>query len=546
MNDFNRPIFPRDGQVSTCRFGYFTYRLRSRLRSIALFIALLPAVVALQACKSPQERAAVLAQQADVYAAAGNLVAARQAISQAIALREDQPAYHQLLGAIALKSNDTMGAYRAFSRALEFDATNRMALAYVANIGVQIGQLSDAEEAADKLLTLEPNAVPAMQVKGMIALSKEKYDDAMAMADKIIAIAPSDEAAAIIKARSLAKTGKAEDALKLIDAAMLVSQKSPALITNKLNIYRYLKQPEGMAPLLGDVVRLSKGNPVYRLDQVNLLYKIGQTEQARAAAMELLKAGSRDPSDYRTLQRIWWQYDKTPISEASARGVSAWSEPLAVVQTVRYLFQIGDLKMADAVLRNAPANAQPLIASLKARLFAASGRQAEARQQIDALLEKDDHDVDALLLRTQILMKANQIDAAIEAAQLAQVNDPLDPETYVVLADIYRSSKADWRARQVFEDGLKNLPQNFYLLEKYTQYLHQLGDKGRAVSVTRAFARAVPSATKAWEVMGAQCQWAGDQACLQNAYQGFAAAKTSYMVDDTPGTPPNRGLFGRI
>lgn len=507
---------------------------------------MLPAIFVVQACKSPEERAAVLAQQADAYAQAGNLVAARQAIGQAIALREDQPAYHELLGAISLRSNDTIGAYRAFSRALEFDATNRTALAYVANIGVQVGQLDDAGEAADKLLTLEPNATPALQVKGMIALSRNKYDDAIAMADRILAINPTDEAAAIIKARSFAKTGKPEEALKLIDAALAASKESPALLTNKLNLYRFLKQPQEMASLLDGVVRMSKGNPTYRLDQINLLYKIGQTDQARTAAMALLETGSRDPGDYRILQRLWWQYDKTPISEAAARSVARWKEPLAVVQTARYLFMIGDLKMADAVLRNAPPNAQSLVASLKARLFAASGRQNEARQQVEALLGKDDHDVDALLLRAQFAKTGGQTDKAVEAAQLAVTNDPLNPETYVVLAEVYRAQKADWRARQVFEDGLRSLPQNFYLLEKYTQYLHQLGDKGRAMSVTKAFARAVPSATKAWETLGAQCQWAGDQACLQNAYQGFVAAKTSYLVDDAPGAPPNRGLFGRI
>ena len=114
---------------------------------ITLTLLLLPAVFAVQGCKSKEERAAVLAQQADAYAQAGNLVAARQAIGEAISLREDQSTYHELQGAIALRSNDTIGAYRSFQRALEFDAINKTALAYVANIGVQVGQLDDAEAA---------------------------------------------------------------------------------------------------------------------------------------------------------------------------------------------------------------------------------------------------------------------------------------------------------------------------------------------------------------------------------------------------------------
>jgi hypothetical protein len=98
----------------------------------------------------------------------------------------------------------------------------------------------------------------------------------------------------------------------------------------------------------------------------------------------------------------------------------------------------------------------------------------------------------------------------------------------------------------VFEDGLKSLPQNFYLIETYTQYLHQSGDKARAVSASRAFARALPSSERAWEIMAAQCRWAADAACLLSANAGSQNAKKSFLVDDAPGAVPNRGLFGRI
>jgi tetratricopeptide (TPR) repeat protein len=545
MNDFDKPTFFRDHHWNWGGMGAGNL-LRGRMKT-ALAIILLPAALALQACQNPSERAAELAQQADAYAQAGNFFAARQSISEAISLREDDASYHQLLGVILAQSGDSPGAYRAFQRALEFDATNRVALAYVANIGVQIGQINDAEEAADKLLTLEPNALPGLQVKGMIALSKDKYEDAVRYADGILAVAPTNEAGAIIKARALAKDGKAQEALGLLDQALSsVSGGSPALVTNKLNLYRYLKQPEPMVPLLEQLVKTGNVDPGTRLDQINLLYRLGRADQAREAAITLLAAGSRDPRDYRVLQRLWWQYDKTPIPQAAARNASGWKEPLAVVLTARYLLTRGDIAGAQALIQSAPARAQPMVASLKARLLLASGREAEAREQVAALLAKDDHDVDALLLRAMFARKDKQPTVALEAAQTAQTNDPLNPETYVVLADVYRAQGSDWRARQIFEEGLKNLPQNFYLLEAYTQYLHQLGDKSRATSVTRAFARAMPSSERAWMIFGTQCQWAGDAACVQSAVAGLNDARTSYLVDDPPGTPPNRGLFGRI
>jgi tetratricopeptide (TPR) repeat protein len=198
------------------------------------------------------------------------------------------------------------------------------------------------------------------------------------------------------------------------------------------------------------------------------------------------------------------------------------------------------------VIHTAPANAQPLLAALRARLFAASGRREEAKAQVAAILARDDHDVDALLLKARFDQRDHKFQTALEAAQLAQTNDPQNPETYIVLAEVYSARGADFRARQIFEQGLKSLPQNFYLIETYTQYLHQSGIKARAVSATRAFARALPSSVRAWEIMAAECRWAGDAACLQSANAGIENAKKTFLVDDTPGAMPDRGLFGRI
>lgn len=514
-------------------------------RALWLGCLLAPALLGLAACQDPKERAQQLAQQADALAQAGNIVGAQEAIRSAIALREDDPALHTMEGAIAMRAGDPVSAYRAFQRALEFDETNKMALAYVANIGVQLGQTNEADQAADRLLTLEPDAIPGLQVKGMVALSREKYDKAIEFGDRILAIQPGQEAGAIIKARALAKQGKAEEALKMLDGAIGTSSNSAALITNKLNVYRFMRQPEPMLPLLNALVEKTNGAPIVRLDQINLLYKLGKVEDARKSSIALLAAGSRSPDDYRTLQRIWWQNDQTPVPAGTVSAAN-WKDPIALVMTVRYLFTRGDLKSADALLRTASPSAQGLTAGLRARVFAASGRVADARKQVDALLIKDDHDVDALLLKAGFAMQDNKPEAALQAAQLAQTNDPLNPETYVVLARVYRSQGSEFRARQIFEEGLKNLPQNFYLVESYTQFLHELGDKGRAVSVTRTFARSMPASVRAWSILAAQCQWAGDQTCLQSAATGLKDAQTNIVVDDPPGAPQNRGLFGRI
>ncbi|MBN8820108.1 MAG: tetratricopeptide repeat protein [Sphingomonas sp.] len=546
MNGLDGVDFPAMRRLRTASdssLGRFKQVVRPGLPLAGL---LLPALIFLSACKDREQQAAELAQQADLYAQAGNIVGAREAIRQAILLREDDPQFHRLQGAIALRANDPVGAFRSFSTALEFDATDKVSLAYVANIGVQIGQIDQADEAADRLLTLEPDARPALQVKGLVAMTRRKYEEAAQYADRLLASDPTDEGGAIIKARSLALTGQPEAGLKLIEEALKAAPESAALLANKVNLYRYLRQPEPMADALAALVRQPGGSPSLKLDQVNLLYKLGRKEAARRTAVTFLEDGTRNPDDYRKMLGLWWQYDRAPIADAQARDASKWQDPIALVQTIRFLLLNGEKAAAEAMVASAPASARDLLGGLKARLLFAQGRESEARAQVDALLKKDENDVDALLLRSRFALADRKLGVALEAAQLARTNDPLNPETYTVLAGIYRAQGNELRARQIFEEGLKSVPQNFYILEAYTQYLHQLGDTGRAVSAARSFARDLPSSERAWSFLRTQCERAGDAGCLQTATTGLENAKTSYLVDDLPGTPADRGLFGRL
>jgi tetratricopeptide (TPR) repeat protein len=539
MKEFGGLTFSDREPVQTSRFRYFGGDGRSLLRAAVAALAL----CGLSACKSADDRALEEAQRAEALAQAGDLVGAQRAITEALALREDGPNFQQLAGAIALQRGDLVGAYGAFTRALESDASNQLALAYVANLGVQIGRIRQAEEAANRLLTLQPDAQPGLQVKGMIALSRGDLDEADGFAERLLAGNSADEAGSIIKARVLAKRGQAEDALNVIDNALRASPDSMGLLSNKVQLHRFLKQPEQMAVALDRLSAKGGALSSVALDRINLLYKLGRQQQAREAGVAFLREGSADPSNYRILQRIWWQYDSSPI-QGPALNASGWKDPLAIVYVARYLLARGQQDAVRALTASANPEAANLVASLRLRASGQSGAALES--QVDALLKDDEQDVDALLLKSQLAQKAGNRQAALEAVQRAIANDPLGAEVYVVAAKLYQQERLDWRARQLFEEGLKKLPQDFHLVQAYTQYLHELGDRGRAVSVARNFARALPSSEAAWSLLLSQCRSAGDEGCAAMAQSGLSYARTAYDVDDPPGTPVDRGLFGRI
>lgn len=499
------------------------------------------------ACQSSVQRAADLAQQAQALSDAGDNSGALDAINKAIALRDDNADYFMLLGAVELRANDPASAFKAFSRALELDATNVAALSYVANLGLQLGQISDATDAADRLLALNPNSTVGLQVKGLAALFADRPDDAERYAARILAISPSDEAGTIVRARILADAGKFDDALALIDKDMQVTGPTPALLITKLNLYRVLKQPVQMEATFQQLVPVLKDPPnQFKLDEINLLYKMGKIEAARQRVQAFLANGSNDANDYRTLQRIWFEFDPVPFDRKTIMEARHWPDPLAVLAVGRFLLWNDSAQVADDLFFRVRPVIRPIALAIHARASLALGRRAMAGEIDDQILKRDKDDVDALLLHAQFEQQAGHNNLAIEAVQKALDDDPFDPEAYAILAGLQRATGANWAAMQVLEDGLKQLPQNFLLIEKYTQILHESGDKTRAVSVARTFARNLPSSVKAWTIMAAQCKWADDAACADEAEQGREAAQTAYRIDDPPGAPIDHGLLSKF
>lgn len=525
--------------------GFCAFAKVSRRPLMAAFSGLL--LLCATACQDPIRQAESYALQAQALADAGDNKGALDAIQRAVALRDDNASYFLLLGSFRLRANDTVAAYNAFKRALELDAANVTALNFVANLGLQTGQVDEAEKAADKLLTLQPRSIVALQVKGMGALFRNKLEQADGYADKILAISPSDEAGSLIRARTLVKAGKPEEALALIDKTMLVSGRTSALLITKLNTYRIMRQPQQMAAVFDELMpTLGTQVPALRLDQINLLYKMGQTAKARAAAFALLEAGSNDPQDYQALLRIWFEYDPMPFDKAAINRAGRLTDSLAAIAVGRFLiWQKQYEPMSDFYFHVRP-GIRPLLTSLRARSQRGRNAPEGGQRTLGLVLDSDKDDVDAQIMLAQSEQGAGQIGAAMEAAQKAVSSDPNNPETYIVLAGVNRQTKDNLRARQVFEDGLRQLPQSFLLIENYTQFLHDLGDRTRAISVARSFARTMPSSVKAWGIYAAQCRWANDATCLAEAEKGQLDAQTTYKLDDPPGTPTNRGLLSQF
>jgi predicted Zn-dependent protease len=484
------------------------------------------------------------AAQAQALMEAGDLAGAREAVLRSLAVRDDIPEVHTLNGRIALGTNDPLGAYQAFSRVLELDAANMDALLAVSELGLQLGRVRDAETIADRALALDPNAPRALLVKGLIALDRKRIAEAVGYADKILEVKANDEGGIVLKARALATGGDFDGGRAVIETASATTAQSEAMMATLLEIDRARGDVSGLLNAFQRLVQKLPRNTELKIDYANTLYKTGNFPGARAVLRPFFIQPTEDRASLLAITALWIEYDRDPFSTADLEAIGAKGSALQREIAAHYFLQTGRIDIALKLL--APVGVGPGgVEGLYARALHADGQNAQAREIMTQILARDKLNPDALLLRATLYQGEKRYSEAIVDAQTVLRDNPENADAYWTLAQALAEHRQGVRARQILEQGAKLLPQSAFLYDKYIQFLYQINDMGRAMSLARTFALASPASLRAWKQYEAVCL-RNRSDCVTEARKGYARAQTIYAIDPRPGTPPKRSLFGRL
>jgi predicted Zn-dependent protease len=284
----------------------------------------------------------------------------------------------------------------------------------------------------------------------------------------------------------------------------------------------------------------------YQLDYVNLLYKMGDAAAARAIALKAIEADPNDAQLLAALGDLWLEYDRKPLAASQWAYVAESGTRSSQIALARFYHKIGDDEVAQSLLKRASDSGVSEAQGVLARVMLARRDIRRADALANALLKADPRNEDALLVRAQRHLANGQLDRAIEDANIVVADSPQEYLGYVVLAGAYSANGSAIRARQTFERGMDALPQSKLLADAYREFLVDSGDTNRVVSLYQDLAIAKPSSVVAWTAFARACAEFGDGICARKVESGLARAKTSFVIDEPPGTPPRRGLFARI
>jgi predicted Zn-dependent protease len=184
--------------------------------------------------------------------------------------------------------------------------------------------------------------------------------------------------------------------------------------------------------------------------------------------------------------------------------------------------------------------------ALRARVAVGQGKDAEALELADAVLEDDVSQCDALLARAEIHIRRRQGDSAVLDAQTAQSQCPQLVTGWNTLARAYQLKGNVLGIRRAYEQGTRLNQQDSQIARDFAVWQLAERQPQRALATGRRLVRAAPAQLSGWALYGEICRKTTDTDCAAEVQAGLAKARTTLGIDLTPGERPPNGLFGRL
>lgn len=502
-------------------------------------VSLVAAALAVTACSSKTETAERKAGEAAALLDAGDIDGARKAALASVEARDDQPETWMLLGRIGLAKNAMGEAYDAYTRAIELDSSNIEALQALSELALQSGRMSQSLKYAEQLIAFRPDLSRPKLIKGFIALRRNDPEEANRLADEIIAIDPGEDAGAVLKARLLARKGDLATAEKMLSDR---AEPGELVLGTLAEVRRKSGNGVGLEQTLTRLVELAATNDRI-FDLAAVRYKLGRVDDARNVIFDRLAARPLDAGLYDRATNFLLEVDPDVFDAARIQSIT--ESDLAPLHefAARILLERGRAQEAKDVL-------QPLMAkgftpdgwSLYATALYNLGARADAQGLIDGVLEADETNAYALLLRSRLNMDKRDLNAALQDAQAVVRDDPQSLQGRLLVIEIYRQRGDLARARRLFEQAAIDLPQNIRLSKAFIAFLRQTRDPVRAREIAETYTQINPARLKGWDMLLAMCD---DALCKKRADYGRQTALTAFTPDDQLQLGGN-GLFGRL
>jgi tetratricopeptide (TPR) repeat protein len=471
----------------------------------------------------------------------GDLVGARQAMTRALALRDDQVDILLIDARIKSRMGDMRSAYDTYRTILAIDPRRPEALLAVAQLGMVVGEMRQSRDAVEAVLSIMPGQPDALLSKGIHAISRKDFAGATAVADELLANNPADRGGIVLKARVLALTGHRPEALATLRKASETIGNDEMIATALLENAREAGDVPVMLEQFGLLRQVRSDSIDLAIDEANVRYKSGDTEGARSVGADILNRFGNDAVAMQRLRTLWQEYDPDPLGPDLRRQLAEGGALNARLAAARYYLARGKPDIAEALMGSArDARAMGLRARV-AVLTDQPGSIAAAATVID----QDKTNCDALIAAAEWNLRQGKAKDAVGPAQTASTECLDSSDGYLLLARAYNDQDRPAGVTRVYREGLIAHPDDYALSAAYAQWLLKAGPAGAAKAIADRLTDRAPQRPSSWRLLATICKAVGDDRCVTAAGQGLERSKKDFSIDLPPGQRFTNPLFGQ-
>ena len=461
-------------------------------RRIAATVAL-GMLLLLGACRSSSEKADAYEAQYDRMMTIQAYPAALSSIQTAISYDDSTARRYIKLAELQLMTGHPAAAADAFQSALDLEPDNIEALENLSILAVRGGQFDVAQRYIDPLLALSPNDPAGLLASGAIALSQHRYNDAIGFGDRIAAALPDRGDGYVLKARALDALGRTREAIDLLEKRAAGAQDPRDVLFQLMTFYRRIGDMRGIRATAIRMMPLFPNDPRYAFESARAYAAEGKQDKAREIIDGLLRRYAGNADILAAVGDFW--RDTQPPAQARTEIVrlASASPPPARLALANQLIDIGASQ--DAVQLLAPL-APPQVTSANvdkqtryARALLAAGQTAQARSKVDAVLDFDKGNPEALLVSARLKLLAKDYRGAFTDAQLVTNDDEGNEEAALLVAQIYAAQGNQVLAAGAFGNARQKFPNSTEILKAETDWLLSQNRKDEAAQRATSFYR---------------------------------------------------------
>jgi len=356
---------------------------------------------------------------------------------------------------------DHRAAIIEYRNAVEIDPLFGAARAKLAESYARVGDGPNAVAEYVRAADLLKDDFDVQFRAGALLLAAGQPDQALAKADAAIRLRPKDITAVILRGNALAGLSSFDKALEAIEEAIRLDPARGTTFTQKGLIELASGRREQAEAAFKKAVDLAPNGVDGYLALGNYYWAVGRAQETERAFNSALTISPDHAEANRAMAALALATGRTADAEQYLRKIAdASKDPGSVLALSDYYLLVGRSKEAISRLTPLATAETPVPGSQPrlARAYAASGDRPKARELVQQILDADKGNLEAQLLKGQLLLDEGKRDDALTAVQEAAKAYPKSAEAQFLLGRLYAARGDATAAEAAFREVLSINP----------------------------------------------------------------------------------------